>query len=250
MGTSLVSDGSANAEPATPTELIASTLFDTDWVNIWFHTNASSNTDSDSLVNIKVGAGGSEVDLIPNLLAGWANSLANNSGMRRYSFPLRIPAGSRLSGTHRSQRTAQGVRCLIELLGSDRAGHWTGTGVEAVGANTSVSSGTYVTPGTTSEGTLTSLGTTTQEWGFVQPMLGGNTDTTMNAGVLAIDLGSSNSVVIPGLDDFFFWTSGNEYSANDSMGRFCYVPVGTTLHARGQFSGTAEAMAYVCYGVF
>ncbi len=249
-GTSLTSDGTAHVEPATETEIFASTAFDTDWVNIWVHANSLANTDTDSLINIKVGAAGSEVSVIPNLLAGWA--LANDSGLvpRHYGFPLHIPAGSRISATHRSVRLSVTVRCMVELLGGGQGVHWVGTAVEAVGADTATSSGTYVTPGGASEGTLTSLGTTTNEWGFVQPMLGGNTDTTMNSGILTCDLGSGASTAIPGLEEFIFLSNTAEASTNNALGRYCYVPDGTTLHLRAQTSATAEAMAFVAYGVF
>jgi len=258
-GTILTSDGTAHVEPATETQLIASTSFDTDWVNIWLHTNNASATDSDSLVNIKVGAAASEVTIIPNLLAGWVSTLppGNASGMggpKYYGFPLRIPAGTRISATHRSVRISAAVTCMIELLGGGQGTHWTGTTVEAIGADTATSSGTYVTLGGASEGTLTRLGasdgaaTVGSEWGFVQPMLGGNTDTTMNAGLLTCDLGTS-AAVIPGLDEFIMWSAAQEVSGNMAAGRYCNVPVGTILHLRAQTSATAEAMAFVAYGV-
>ena len=248
-GTNLVSDGTTNVEPATETELIASTSFDTDWVDIIFHTNATTNTDSDSLVNIKVGSAGSEQTVMSNLLAGWAAGIQAVPGPKRYGFPLRIPAGSRISATHRSVRVSTGVRCMIALYGGGQGSHWTGTQVEAVGADTANSTGTYITPGGASEGTLTSLGTTTGEWGFVLPMVGGNTDTTMNVNFLAVDLASDGSTVIPGLEDFLLLTDSSECSAPLSGGRYCHVPAGTTLNLRAQGSGTAEAMAFVCYGV-
>lgn len=250
-GTALTSDGTAHVEPATETELIASTAFDTDWVNIWFHTNSASNTDSDSLVNIKTGAGGSEVTLLPNLLAGWVGTPAQGFGQRHYGFPLFIPTGTRLSATHRSVGTSTTVRCMIELLGGGRSQHWTGTGVETIGADTATSSGTYVTPGGASEGTLTSMGTTAREWGFVQPMLAGNTNTTMNLGVLSIDLASDGSTVIDGLDEFLFESNSAEISFPwNQGGRYCYVPTGTTLNLRAQTSASPEAMAFAVYGVF
>lgn len=252
-GTVLTSDSVAHQFPATFTQLIASTAFDTDWVNIWFHTNFVSNTDTDSLVTIYVGAGGAEVALIPLLLAGWVGNLgATDYRTRRYGFPLRIPAGSRLSAQHRSVRVSTGVTCMIELLG-ETEDHWVGTGVEQVGADTATSSGTYITPGTTAEGTLTSLGAaTTREWGFVVPMLGGNTDTSLLVGVESLDIarGSTTADLISGLDDFIFTTHSTEFSGNEGTGRYCNIPAGITPHVRTRFSGTAEAKAYALYGVF
>jgi hypothetical protein len=252
-GTALTSDAVAHTEPATETELIASTSFDTHWVNIWFHTNSASGTNSDSLVNIKVGGAGSEQTIIQNLMAGWAFDWATGGGAcKRFGFPIRIPAGSRVSATHRSVRTSTAVRCCIELLGGDPTSHWVGTGVECVGAVTGSSRGTTITAGTTVEGTLTSIGTNTYEWGFVDVAQMGNADTTLTAQVLSADLadGPATTDLIPGLADFLDSTNANEYSSPLSNGRYCLVPAGTTLYARTQTSGTAEARSLCIYGVY
>jgi hypothetical protein len=251
-GTVVTSDSVAHTLPSTYTELIAATSFDSYWVNITVHSNHLANTNSDSLLNIYVGASSAEQVLIPNLLAGWAASTPHSNALplKRYGFPLRIPAGTRLSARHQSVRTSTGVTVQVELLGGDPTPHWVGTRVECVGGDTATSRGVAVTPGTTSEGTLTSIGTSTYEWGFVQPMIGGNIpDTTMNAHAHAADIGSGAATVIAGLEDFYFLTSNAEWSANYSDGRFCLVPAGTTLYLRSQFGSTAESNDWCIYGV-
>lgn len=246
-GTTLTSDTVAHTEPATETELIATTDFDTFWVNVMFHTNNAATTVTDSLVNIKVGAASSEVTVIENLLAGWADSLQN--GNFQYGFPLRIPEGSRISATHRSIRTSTAVTCIIELIGGSAAPHWTGTHVESVGALTASSRGTQVTPGTTSDGTFTNLATNTREFGFILPRACGNTDTSEVGGTYSLDLGV-NGVLLTGLDDFLFSANASEvWSSKNPIGRFCYIPAGSDLEARMQASGTAEAKSVILYGV-
>jgi hypothetical protein len=250
QGTVLTSDGTAHVEPATETEILASTNFDTDWVWLQFANNGGPVINSSSLVNIKVGAAGSEQILIPNLLAGWVGSDANLA--RTYKFPLRIPAGTRISGTHRSARVSTGVTCKIKLFGGGEGMHWTGTAVEEVGAFTDDSGGQLVIPGAASDGTLTSLGTTVHDWGYVLPMVGGNVDTAEVGQAIAADLGSSSSVAIPGLDEFYFGGSTSETFGNAQaiFGRFCFVPAGTTLHLRSQGSGAGDADDWVVYGVY
>lgn len=246
-GTSLTSDGTAHVEPATETELIATTDFDTHWVNIMFHTNSASAALSDSLVNIKVGSAGNEITVIENLLAGWKDSLQN--GNFNFGFPLRIPAGSRISATHRSVRVSTAVRCMIELIGGGAAPHWTGTKVESVGALTASSRGTQVTPGGASEGTFTNLATNVGEFGYVLPMLCGNADVSETGVVYAVDIGAAG-VLLPGLENFLF--SGNTvevFSVKNPMGRFCYIPAGTDIEARVQSSSSVEAKSVVLYGV-
>jgi len=249
-GTALPSHATvAHTEPTTPTQLIASTSFDSDWVVVRFHNNLNGATNTDSLVNIKVGAASSEVTIIPNLMAGW---VSDTNAFCQYTFPLRIPAGSRISATHRSVRTGVNVYCFVELFGGNQSMHWTGTGVEAVGADTATSSGTAVTPGSTNEGTLTSIGTNTYEWGYVFPMTMGNTDTTMTAEITGFDIatGSTTGDVIPGLENFWSGSNTGEFQGHFPDGRYCRIPASTTLYLRAQYGGVAEARDYIIYGVY
>ncbi len=249
-GTSVSSGGTAHTLSSAFVQAIGSTNFDTNWIEIIFHSNNASATITDSLVNVYVGAIGAEQLLIPNLLAGWAGIIggANDTNTRTYRFPLKIPAGSRLSLKHQSIRVSQPVFVLMLLYGGEGSNGWTGTRVECVGADTSLSRGTMVTPGTTAEGTLTSLGTNTSEFGHATLMSANNTDTTMLAGTRAADIGISTAV-IPGLEDFLFQTSSSEYSYNINHGRFCHIPASTALYVRAQGSAAAEAHDYCIYGV-
>lgn len=254
MGTAVPSHTVAHQLPSTYTELIATTSFDTDWVEVIIHNNSSSNTNTDSLLNIYVGANSAEQLLIPNLLAGWVAAVAsaNTGSVKRYGFPLCVPAGSRLSARHQSVRTSTNTYVIITLFGGN-LDHWTGTKVECVGAVTGSSRGTSVTPGSGSEGTLTSIGTNTFGWGYVQPMLGGNvTDTIMPNQVILADLasGSATSALLGGLEDFAFQGNQNEVACNVSQGRYAMVPASTTLYLRGQVSGSADANDYCIYGVY
>jgi hypothetical protein len=141
---------------------------------------------------------------------------------------------------------------MIELLGGGAGMHWMGTRVEAVGAATASSRGTAVTAGDASEGTLTSIGTNTYDWGFVQPGIGGNvTDTTMVSGNLVCDLASGAATTIPGLEQFQSYTNASEIANTipGSGGRFCHVPASTTLYLRSQTAAAAEAQDWIIYGV-
>lgn len=250
-GTALASDAVAHTEPATETQLIASTSFDTDMVRIWFHTNNGATTNTASLVNIKVGGAGSEQTIIENLTACGAGA-GDSQAKISYSFPLRIPAGSRISATHRSVRTATSLYCMIELLGGGDGHHWVGTAVESVGENTADSGGTSVTTGTTSDGTLTSIGTNTYDWGYVVPGIANNGDTSTLAALHSWDLasGSATSDLIPGLEEFLSHANASEFFMHTIPGRYCHIPAGTTLYARGQSSGAAEGLDVILYGVY
>jgi len=253
-GTILTSAATAHNYPATFTELIASTAFDTDWVSIMLHTNFTIATDTDSIVTIYAGAGGSEQILIADLLAGWTNIFDGNGIANKiYGFPLRIPAGTRLSARHRSVRTSTAVTCMIELFGGGDGHHWTGTRVEGVGlgAAGTASGGTDVTPGTTSEGSFTTIGSATvYDWGYVVPMIGGNVDVTMLNSIIASDLGVGG-VALDGLDNWLFacFTTETASLQRGQTGRYAHIPAGTTLQLRSQSSNSAEANDFAIYGV-
>jgi hypothetical protein len=253
-GTVVTSETTAHNYPATYTQLIASTAFTTDWVSIQFHSNFGTATDTDSIVTIYAGAGGSEQILIADLLAGWTNILEGQGlNTKTYGFPLRIPEGTRLSARHRSVRTSTGVNLMIELFGGGESHHWTGTRVEGVGlgaAGTS-SQGTAVTPGTTAEGTFTTIGSATvYDWGYVVPMIGGNVDVTMLTDVISADLGVGG-VALGGLDEWLYYAFTTETAGplRGQIGRYTHIPAGTTMQLRAQALTSAEAKDFAIYGV-
>jgi hypothetical protein len=223
----------------TKVELFASTSFDTYWVDIYVHDSAVTNGATDQLMNVYVGADTQEQLLIPNLQTGWARQIGGGiSYGRTYSFPLRIPAGSRITADLQALVASDIVRVLMVLFGGDPILHWTGTKVETIGMVTSVSRGTLVTVGTTAEGALTRLGasdgaaTLAHDWGFVLAETG-STDSSQPATQDHLDLGTSVAV-ISGLEDFRSTWPATEDMTSSEGGRFCYVPAGTVLHARIQ----------------
>lgn len=256
-GTTVTSDSVANQFPSTYTELISSTNFESRWVRVAFHENYTTAVNSSSLVSIYVGAASSEQILIPYLGAGFAGTAATFAVpmyfSKAYEFPLRIPAGTRISARHQSVRTSQGVNVLFDMWGGDEGLHWTGTKVEAVGYNTADSGGTQVTPGTSSEGTFTSIGTNTYEWGAILPVVIGGIDTSLDNHQLFTDVSlDGGSTAAPGLGQWCASTSSSEYvNFQESRSRFCLVPASSSLYLRSQASTSAtEASDHIIYGVY
>ena len=131
---------------------------------------------------------------------------------------------------------------------------WCGRRVEALGADTANSIGTPVTPGGASEGSFTTIGTSTYAYGYVVPMIQGNgADTTLTDKGIAMDLGVG-SALYKDFEDFLFTTGSSENSANwmgSASGRWCHIPAGTALQARLQSSTTnVEALDCLIYGVY
>jgi hypothetical protein len=250
-GTNVQAGGSAHALSASFVELFAATDFDTHWVTVFVHSTAGAATRTDTLLNIYVGANGSEVLLIDSLAVGWASTMSLGD-FKLIGFPLFIPAGTRITAKTRSvvgSKNCQ-VGIIIEGCGGMPA-HWVGRGVETLGENTASSTGTSVTPGTGSEGTFTSIGTSTYRYGYVVPWSHGTlADTTQANNEIMFDIGSGGTA-LPGLSDFSFNSNTNEaISAWGARGRFCNIPAGTALQLRGQASGTAEAQDCLIYGVY
>lgn len=241
--------GGASNTLGSKAELIASTEDETNMVRISFMESFVSATVTDQLCNIYVGAGGSEVPIIPNLLCGWASTSGQGSGPIVYEFPLRIARGTRISADMQGLIASDTVYIRIDLYGESNL-QWVGTGVETLGALTATSRGTQVTPGAASEGSWTSIGTSTRLWQYVHPMLIGNTDTTLTGTMYGLDVGTG-SALIDGLENFTFHGSGSEFFMAGQSGRYVSVPSGTALQARIQsHSGDVEAKSVCLYGVY
>lgn len=239
----------------TKVELFASTSFDTHWVDIYVHNSAITNSATDQLMNIYVGADTQEQLLVPNLQTGWARQISGTDFGRTYSFPLHIPAGSRITADLQALIASDTISVWMVLFGGDPIPHWTGTRVETIGAVTSVSRGSLVSVGTTAEGALTRLGasdaaaTLAHDWGFVH-VATGSTDSSSPATQDDIDLGTS-AAVIPGLEDFRSSFGSTEDMRTYEDGRFCYVPAGTILYSRIQALSNANLQRTVlAHGVY
>ena len=234
----------------TKQELVAATTHETDLVKIYVYNTRSATTLTDQLVNIYIGGAGVERVLIPNLLSGWANEAANGKPGRRYVFPLHIPRGARITADCQALISADTVIVQIELYGGGGIG-WSGGGVECLGADTANSRGTGVVAGSASDGTLTSIGTSTYTYKAIMGVQAGNSDTSMIESFMALDIGLSGAA-LPGLENFLqILTTQEDTQDLDIFPRYREVPAGTALYARLQSSGTDTETHYVCiYGVY
>ena len=251
-GTQVTAGGSAHTL-GTKVVLFSSTAFDAWWVRVIIMASGTAATRTDALINIYVGADTAEQVIIPNLLAGATGTFSAQEPLKFYYFPLHIPAGSRITCDMQSVTASRTARVAMELWGGGFPLSWYGKKVEAVGATPASSIGVSVTPGTSSEGSFTNIGTTSQESYYILPGIGGQlADTNNTNGVNSLDIGVGGSVYRE-CDDFWFEQNNNENngSLHGGLGRFVIVPSSTTLQARIQTSsGTAEAQDVIIYVVF
>jgi hypothetical protein len=248
--------GAANTKDTTWTTLIASTSFDAQLALVHIQGSSLSSTNTATLIDIGIGAAASETVLIPDLLAGYSPPPAALGGFPRHAiFPLYIPAGSRLSARAQSVRTTGSTKVWIELLGGAHGPDWwCGEQVIAYGITAASSIGTNVTQGgTSSEGSWTSIGTTSQDHkALIFLVHGSNTDTTMQTSAQNWDVGiDTTSTAILAQD--FLSMSGTAESIGQHgiwMPIYADVPSGSVLAVRGSASvASPDVLDVALYGV-
>lgn len=250
-GTNVVSSGTAHVLSSTFTELLPAIAHDCFWLTVFIQNTRASNTRTDALLNIYLGATSAETLFIDSLLAGWSPAITNAKG-KTYNFPVYIPAGTRISAKSRSLQVSKNIYVGISVQGGGEPIGWVGRGVETLGQVTASSKGTDVTPGGASEGTFTSIGTSGFEYKYVTTMLHGNIpDTTQVAHGISVDFGTG-SALLKDLQDFRFGTNSAEHSGPwSTVGRWTTIPSATALQLRAQSEdATVEASDYCIYGVY
>lgn len=139
-GTTITASGTANTKGSW-TQLSASTSGDASWIEVMI----GSSTIGRFLVDIGIGASGSETVLLSNLHFDSANS---GAGAMYYRLPVAIAAGTRIAARVQASVGSRSVRVMAILFSGD-AGSLTPPGsVTSYGANTADSGLTSVDPGT------------------------------------------------------------------------------------------------------
>lgn len=204
---------------------------------------AAAARDTIITIGIDPAGGSSYSTLIPNLLCGPAGSYsgaASNGGPVWFRFPIRIPAGSSIgakASVNSSNLTAINVFC--EVRGGQSAPAYVGSVVEALGVTTASSSGTAVTPGTTSEGSYVQIGTLTRPCHFIAWGVGVN-DSTMSNNTLSVDIAigdaSNKRICVP---NGFVFTAANEALGKHAQGVYVEGAIGDIVYARAQVGPNA-----------
>jgi hypothetical protein len=193
-------------------------------------------------------AGGTTYSPVINNL-GFMSTGTTMAGANSYFFPLFIKAGSSIAIRSQCGVGAINTQHRVWLYCKPtRPEQWrSGTYVQTLGATTASTTGTAVTPGGASEGSWTSIGTTTlPTWYWQAAVL--IDDSTMTAnGVYDCDVGLSDTgfaydVVIQGLS---YYATSNESLVPLSYPSFseCVreAPAGMAAYGRIQCSGTADS---------
>ena len=244
----------ASATPHTKgswVELDASTSQDAYLINVNLHDSSLSGTNTGMLVDIGIGGSGSEVVLIPNLLAGW------KSGSNSTVIPLYIPAGNRLSARVQAVIGSDTVNVGVRLLSSPNSflhdmrqfGN-----VVTYGADEANSRGTRVFSSVAdAKGAWIELtASTTEPHSAIGVSAQGDTDVSLTGQTPFIDIGfgaiSSEEMLLSNLRCA---TSSSEIVRLEdleiaAMGIGRTLPVGTRLVVRCQYPTTANEDLSIC----
>lgn len=244
FGTS-VTTGGTTATKGTPAELITSTAFDAWMVSVIVSQYAASTVASDGALDILIGAATEEI-LIPDLLFGAAGGETVNAGLgpRVWTFPLHVPAGSRLAAQAAGRRTSTALRVGIVLHGGPSQPPFRcGTRVDTLGMGT-VPNGTAITAGETgAEGGWTQIiASTARDYFALVPSLQVTNDGSTNFRTLFADIGIGAATEEEVLQSQIYMTDNTERMVEvASLPHFATVPAGSRLTMRVSNSGLNDA---------
>lgn len=250
-GVALNAAASTNTKASTWTEVIATTSYASNWLLVMF----AGVTGAAFLVDIGVGASTAEQVLIANL---YAHAPAAGSPLTRaFLFPLRVPAGTRISGRCQSATGSGTIHVAVAAIGTPIGAPPGLTRVETCGADTSDSNGVSVdcgaTPNTDVIGELIASTGFSYKWMCVS--VGNPTDTAWGAYtqfIVDICVGAAGSEV-PVIQDIR--VAGSTTDDRPNPGSICFpvaINAGSRVSARVQCNvATAgeRVLDLVGYGV-
>jgi len=208
---------------------------------------ATSATSTDGLLDIGIGTGGSEVVLVPDLLAGWLGS--PTQGPRTLFIPIFIPKGTRVAIRNQGVIASDTVDCMFHFVSGNPSMRGNlFSGCDAYGVNSSgASAGTAHTPGNTgAESTWGNLGSTaSKSYGAILPLIQVGTVTTLTAIAYHWELGIGSVT----LAEWYFMGNTGEYINGPYPAEPAAVNIasGAQLQVRAEASGTAIAFDVAAY---
>ncbi len=238
-----VTSGAANTK-GSYVQLIASTAFDIHYISIQLYPVGEATGDA-LLCDIAVGAASSEYDIIPNLYCESATA-SFRTPVAQYSFPIFIPAGSRISARCQADAATQAVDINLQGFGFSFMPSAPLTSlIEAMGFDLSDSAGTLVDPGgsANTKGAWSQLvASTAREIRALGLAVGRNAgNQSLSDADFLVDIGvgaaGSERVIIP---DWYAFSgsSGDTYRSQGTPAFPVYIPAGSRVAARAQSSDT------------
>ena len=218
-------------------ELVASTSATVNYVAVQVSQIFVSGSNTATLVDIAVGPAGSEQVIAADVGVGGANAVPATPGIR-YSLPVQIPAGSRLSARIQSIITGGKTATVNAELYSWGSSGDIGTTVDTLGSNTADSSGLAMSG---ASGTyVQAIASTSKDYRAVGLVGSVNGNQTSNLTVTyTVAVGSSGSEIDFGSVQSRYTTSENPSSyATATLPIFARdIPAGSRLAIKHDIGG-------------
>lgn len=244
-GTTVTASATINTKGAY-TQLTAATSGDTAFMVVKLATTDVATATTGFLVDIAVGASGSEVVIAANLLVAADGTYIQSNG--NWLLPLAIPSGTRIAA--RCQCNAASGPIQVSLILYDGGfDAQTFAGVAAIGAVTTTSLGTVVALGNGVKGVYAQLiAATLNDYEGLAVSVEGDGASVVGIDIdVAIGASGSEVIVIPDL----VFLGGTAYQ--QVFGAFLHinVPVGTRVAVRGSaLAGATANITAVVYGLY
>lgn len=248
----LLTAGAGTHTKGAYSQLVAATA--RDYMALLISVQATGSGSSDALVDIAIGAGGSEVVVIPNLYCASATSF----DVAEYLFPIFIPLGTRIAARCQTNAANGTVRVMVHGISYNFQAIPPANVVTAYGVNTADTGGVSVEPGGSSntKGAYSEIisSTTRIIKGFIIGF-GGQVNAVRTAANWLVDLAvgaaGSEQIIVADFPILADSTSDN-ITPIASPYIPTYIPIGTRLAARAQCSitdATDRLFDVIIYGV-
>jgi len=241
LGVAVVSDVTPHVKGAW-TEIVASTSSAASLVVINIGAVGVNNVNTSALLDLGIGASGSETKLVENLAIGY---ITNQS----VYYPIQVPAGSRLSMRTQSAQISRSITFSVILYDIPYGGF---ENSDTYGIDLSTSQGTVA-----GKNVFSLIGTASRPYGAVvaYPSVGG--DVTNN---ITIGFGPSTSDVQEILKFSTRVDSSERTFLDDAVNKpstpgfvtlsYASVPVGANFYAKQSNTSGANAMQFTVVGFY
>ena len=252
FGTVVTSSATANTKGAY-TQLIAATASDAAFMEVRIYVQNSNSPNF--AIDIAVGASGSEVVLVPNLVT---QTIFAGYNLVVWAFPISIPAGTRIAARMQDSSGSQTATVSLTLFDAGFTMPDGYSGVDAIGFTATSTEGTSLTPSTTVDtmGAYSQLiAATTRDYVGIFGAFDsqqGNSKVQSYLVDVAIGASGSEQIIIPKLFNY-------NSDSNNWMFQFPFhpiqIPAGTRIAARCQTnatsgSGNQRPIDLTLYGVY
>lgn len=239
-------------------ELVAATDGPGQLVVVQAFGTATSAAATSMLLDIGIGAAGSEVVLIPDLGVGYTTGSAATPG-RKWHFPVFVPSGVRLAARCQALIASDTVDVIIDVYGGGAFdSQQCFSAVTAYGANAATSRGVSVANGGTAnvKGSWVQItAATTEDIAAIAIATQGAGSVTLSARSHLIDIGigaAASEVVLA--EDLFYVDNATEFQYQIEPWPFVPfatpIPSGARIAARRQCSAASDTTCdLIVYGM-